>query len=117
MPSFGDNLKQLRTERKLSQTELANLVKVHPTHVSRYERGQANPTVDVVRKIAEALNVSSDQLIYGDADQMAKDKIRDKDLLMQFNRVEQLPEAKKLLVKEFLDAFLFKTDLKEKLTA
>jgi transcriptional regulator with XRE-family HTH domain len=114
MPSFGDNLKRLRTERKLSQTELANLVKVHPTHVSRYERNQANPTVDVVRKIAEALSVSADQLIYGDASQMAKDKIQDNELLNMFSKVQSLATDDIHCVKSLLNAYLIKSDLQQK---
>jgi len=42
--------------------------------------------------------------------------ISDKELLDQFRRVEQLPQDRKKLIKEFLDAFLIKTELKQKLS-
>jgi Fe-S cluster biosynthesis and repair protein YggX len=41
--------------------------------------------------------------------------ISDQELLIQFKKVEQLPEKKKQLVKEFLDAFLFKDNIKNQL--
>lgn len=115
MPSFGENLKQLRSERELSQLELAGLVKMHPTHISRYERGQASPTVEVVRKIAEALNVSADQLIYGDAGRMARERIQDSELLNMFSKVQDLTKEDIHCVKSLLNAYLIKSDLQQKL--
>jgi len=41
--------------------------------------------------------------------------ITDEELLVQFSKVEQLPTNKKKLVKEFLDAFIFKNDLQKQL--
>lgn len=115
MPSFGDNLKLFRTERKLSQGELAELVQMHSTHISRYERNQANPTIDVVRKIAEALKVSADQLIYGNKEQMAREKIQDNELLAMFSKVQDLAADDVQCVKSLLNAYIIKSDLQQKL--
>ena len=41
--------------------------------------------------------------------------ISDKELMTQFKRIAKLPKEKKAIVKELLDAFLLKNDLKEKL--
>jgi transcriptional regulator with XRE-family HTH domain len=114
MTSFGDNLKQVRTEQRLSQSELADIIKMHSTHISRYERNQANPTVDVVRKIAEALKVSADRLIYGDTNQMANDSIQDRDLVRMFSKVQNLASDEVSCVKSLLDAYLMKSELKNK---
>ena len=38
------------------------------------------------------------------------------ELLLQFEKIEKLPEAKKQLVKEFLDAFILKSNLQQQLT-
>lgn len=114
MTSFGDNLKKLRTERKLSQGELAGLVKMHPTHISRYERNQTNPTVDVVRKIAQVLRVSADQLIYGETNQMAQQMISDNELLQMFSQVQQLTDTDVACVKSLLNAYIIKSELQQK---
>ncbi|MFZ6053509.1 helix-turn-helix domain-containing protein [Halocola ammonii] len=116
MPSFGENLKQLRAQRKISQGELAGMIKMHPTHISRYERNQASPTVEVVRKIAEALQVSADELIYGDSKDMASEKINDKELLQMFSQVQKLNTDDVHCVKSLLGAYLIKSDLQQKLT-
>lgn len=112
---FKARLKQIRTQKGLSQNQLAKMVKVHVTNISRYERGENKPTTDVLQRLADALAVSSDYLMSGTLDDAANKSISDKELLSQFIRVEKLPSDKKHLVKEFLDAFLFKADLQQKL--
>ncbi len=39
LEQFADNLKRLRTEKGISQEDLANKIHVHSNHLSRYERG------------------------------------------------------------------------------
>lgn len=108
MSDFASRLKQLRTQRNLSQTELAKQVGVHYNHIGRYERGQSKPTAQTLTKLAEALGVSTDFLMEGNTNEAAKATFQDRELLMQFKQVEQLNEQDKHLVKEFLNAFLTK---------
>lgn len=57
MTSFSENLKRLRLERKMTQDELAELLKTSKQVISRYENGQRSPKVSTVAAFAEALNV------------------------------------------------------------
>ena len=50
---------------------------MHPVQFSRYERGQSVPSIEVVQKIADALEVTIDQLLYGDQDNKAEQSIID----------------------------------------
>ena len=77
--------------------------------------GIFNPTANVLNKLAQALDVSPDFLINGTLDNKAENSISDTELLIQFRRVEQLSPDKKRLVKEFLDAFLFKDSIQKQL--
>jgi len=113
---FKDRIKQERVKIGLSQSALAKLVGVHVTNISRYERGENKPTSAVLTKLADALLVSADYLMNGSIEDNASQSISDKTLLDQFKKVEQLPENKKLLIKEFLDAFLMKDDLQKQFT-
>lgn len=115
MTSFGDNLKKIRTAKNVSQGELAELISMHPSHISRYERNLTNPTVDVVKRIADALKVSADELIYGDTQQKAKDKIQDNELLGMFARVQSLKQDDIGCIKSLISAYILKTDLQQKL--
>lgn len=106
--NFPNRLKQLRKQHNLSQSQLAERVNLHYNHIGRYERGQSRPTSDALSRLAEALDVSTDYLLDGEEEEAAKASFSDRELLQQFQDIEQLPEKDKHLVKEFLDAFLTK---------
>ena len=112
--TFKDRLKTARNAKGFSQSNLAKTIGVHVTNISRYERGENKPTSEVLSKLADALAVSADYLMSGSTDHIAQGTISDKELLEQFRKVEQLPQNKKALIKEFLDAFLIKAELQKK---
>ncbi len=56
--SFGDRLRELRTERGLSQERLAEEAGLHRNYVSSVERGERNIGLDNIHALAEALSVS-----------------------------------------------------------
>lgn len=60
-PDFGRRLKQLRTERHLSQAALAG-EGVSPGYLSRLESGARPPTAQVVAYIAQRLNITVEEL-------------------------------------------------------
>jgi len=117
MPNnFGDNLKMFRVEKNFSQQELADAIGMHSTHLSRYERNLTAPSIDVVKKIAEVLGISIDTLIYGQQDERAKGSIKDNELLTMFAKVQSLSNKQQDTVKDFLSAFVLKTDLQKTLS-
>lgn len=52
------NLRQIRRARGFSQVELAEMVGCSQGMISKIEKGQANPTLDIIEAIAGALKVS-----------------------------------------------------------
>lgn len=52
---FGMRVKELRTLRKLSQEQLAEKVGISPKYMSRIETGQQFPSIDIIVKLAKAL--------------------------------------------------------------
>jgi transcriptional regulator with XRE-family HTH domain len=115
MTNFGDNLKEARTKKGVSQSQLAGLMGIHPAHISRYERNQTVPSIDVVKKFADLLEVTTDMLVYGGEDEKAKDKITDNELLTMFSKAQALNEEDRKCVKSFLKAFLFQKDMQKQL--
>lgn len=113
--TLGERIQEQRKAKGLSQSELAKAAKVHFSNIGRYERGEAMPASDILSRIAQELEVSQDFLSNGTLHEKASAQIKDQELLSQFHRVEQLSPAKKALVKEFLDAFLFKDHVKGQL--
>lgn len=59
---LGENIKQLRKEKNISQKELASLIDVSQRLISNYEDGSATPTVENLIKIADTFKVSLDYL-------------------------------------------------------
>ena len=61
-----NNLKQLCTERKLSQTELGKIVGVSKNSISSIETGQYCPTSKLALLLCIALDVKFEDLFYFD---------------------------------------------------
>lgn len=109
MGSLAERIKEGRKNKKLSQQKLAELANVHYTNIGKYERGEATPSSSVLNRIAQALELSPDFLMNGTLEDKATSEIKDQELLMQFKKIDKMPEDKKSLLKEFLDSFIFKT--------
>lgn len=59
---LGRALSLLRTERRLSQSQLAELSGVNKSLISRYERGQVEPTFESVNRLLDALGATRQDL-------------------------------------------------------
>lgn len=65
-PDFGPTLRDLREKKGFSQVSLAELVGIAANTVARIERGEAEPTWGLARRLADALGVSLDAFRDGD---------------------------------------------------
>lgn len=63
MVDFGNRLRRLRKERKLTQKELAGRIGVKNSVISFYEVGDRTPSLEVLVKLSKALHVSTDVLL------------------------------------------------------
>ena len=54
---FGKAIRRRRRELDLSQEELAERAELHRTYVSDIERGDRNPSLENIEKLAKALNI------------------------------------------------------------
>lgn len=115
--SFSKRLKQVRIEKGLSKTELSNLAGVHHVQIGRYENKGARPSTDVLSKIANALEVSTEYLLNGSKNDLANQTLQDKELLNQFKVIESFPAERKLIIKELIDAFILKNNLQKQLAS
>ncbi len=62
---FGEFVYKLRSERKLSQSKLGELVGVSNKAVSKWENGVSKPSMDTLKKLAEVFDVSVEELLDG----------------------------------------------------
>lgn len=60
---IGEGLKRFRNEFRLQQKEVAQALNIKPQAYQVYEADKVMPSVEVVKKIAVAFNVSMDYLV------------------------------------------------------
>ena len=60
---LGANLKRIRIKKDISQGDIARALGVDRGFISNIENGKTNPTLATITKLAQALEVSSDQLL------------------------------------------------------
>ncbi len=97
---LGENMMLVRKKKGLSQAELGKLIGTSGDVVGRYERGDIKPSIDVVGKIADALDVSLDYLV-------GKSNILlDKQMLKRFQDISELDEAKRNTLFDLIDTYI-----------
>ncbi len=67
--AFSQRLRSARELRRLSQGELADRSGLQPSAISHFETGSRSPSFDNLRRLADALTVTTDYLI-GRSDEM-----------------------------------------------
>jgi transcriptional regulator with XRE-family HTH domain len=88
--TVGVRIKELRTQKKLNQPELARIIGLTYIQIGRYETGKSNPSADVLNRLAQALDTTTDFLMKGTEDEEVAAQLSDKELLKQLRQVEQL---------------------------
>ena len=71
--NISKSLVQLRKKNNLSQSDLASKTGISQVMVGKYERGDASPSIEVAKKIADVFEVSLDSLV-GDGQNITFDK-------------------------------------------
>ena len=101
--SFTDRFLQLRKKHLLTQQQMADAVGIHITQVKRYEGGDAQPSLDALKKIAVAFNITTDWLIFEDGEREPKDELK-----LKFEAITQMDEDERHVVLSVLDSMILK---------
>lgn len=97
----GKIITELRDKKGWSQADLADKSGVSRVMVGKYERGEAVPSIDAAKKIADALETSLDYLT-GDT----KTPAYDKKTLQRLEDLQQLEEPKKQTLFDLMDTYI-----------
>lgn len=65
MNKFPEQLKTLRTQKRLSQEDLATHLQLSRQAISRWENGETSPDLETLVKLASIFDVSLDELVLG----------------------------------------------------
>jgi transcriptional regulator with XRE-family HTH domain len=105
MMTIGEHIMLLRKKKGLSQNDLGKAIGTSGDIIGRYERDAMSPTIQVIMRLADALDVSIDYLV-------GKTKFQlDKDTMERLEDLAKLPEDKRAYVFALIDMCLrdFKT--------
>jgi transcriptional regulator with XRE-family HTH domain len=104
---FPERLQHLRKQKGLTQKTLADAVGMSLIQISRYESGQSQPTLDVLRRLAVALSVSADELLFDSEERGPEEELR-----LQFEAISRFDAEEKKVVKAVLDSLILKHEAK-----
>lgn len=80
---LGENIYNLRKKHKLSQENLAELVKVTRQTISNWELGETSPNPDQLKLLSTALDVSIDELLNNDIRNILEEKVSNTEKLAE----------------------------------
>lgn len=63
LEKFGQKMQKVRQSNDITQEELAARLGMHRTYIGLIERGERNPTIRTLYKIAKALKVQASELL------------------------------------------------------
>ena len=63
MESIGNKIRELRNENLLTQKDLAEKLFVSAQAVSRWEKGEVEPSIETIKQMASIFSVSVDELL------------------------------------------------------
>jgi transcriptional regulator with XRE-family HTH domain len=110
---LGKRIMDLRKEKNMSQTDLANKVDLSYAQIGRYETKNVQPPAEILKKMAEALETTVDYLINGTTDEKAQASLKDAELMRYFKEMDVLPDSEKNTLVKLIGAYI--RDYKAKL--
>lgn len=93
----GPKIRQLRKERKLTQTELASRIGIQQSDLSRMEKGEYRVSLDTLFKILAVFNVSISEFF----DDVNKESLTPRDVQVMRD-LKRLPGNVRREVEEFI---------------
>ncbi len=77
MKSIGETIANLRKQKGMTQSELAEKMNVTDKAVSKWERDLSCPDINTISKLADILDVSVDELLKAKKQDYSNNKIKD----------------------------------------
>lgn len=108
---FINNLKSLRTNKGLKQEELAKILGLSRSTITKYETGEREPDFEILEKIADYFNVSTDFLLGREKRELLNvnettASYRISRISTLHEKIDRLPEEKQKLIETITDSFL-----------
>lgn len=117
MKNIGDRIKELREEKGITQSELGSILGISGKTISNYEKSDRQPSLELISKISDFFQVSTDYLING-KESIATDKgvvkIKFKSGNLATIKKEETQLLIKMLEENLIDAETLIAELKKR---
>lgn len=98
---IGNKIREARKRAGLTQLQLANKIFVSESYIALIESNKRNPSTIVLSKIAEALNLTTDQILFETSSRSFHSFTKEWESIIADRSPEQIETALKLLRKYF----------------
>jgi len=110
--NFAARLVAARKSASLTQQQLAGRSGAHVTQIRRYEAGSSQPTLDVLRSLGLALNISADSLLFDEDERGPQNPT----LRLKLEAVDQFTPDQQEHVTAYIEGALLRHHAKQALT-
>ncbi|HAE91684.1 MAG TPA: XRE family transcriptional regulator [Tissierella sp.] len=97
---FGEILRNLRKEADITQEELGNIVGVTTSMIGMYETNARKPSYEVLLKIAEYFNVTTDYLLGKSDSKTSNNKLAEQEKYIESIRLDTAEDAMKFILQQ-----------------
>ena len=87
---------------------MADQIGLHVNQVRRYEAGSAQPSLEALKKIAIAMRVTIDSLVFGPGERGPDEELR-----LQLKAISHMPEVEKKIIQALLEGMIVKHQTKQ----
>lgn len=109
------NLKLLREKNDLTQASLAKILKISPSTIAMYERGERKPDPDMIIKISNYFNISTDYLL-GRDEPIQKQKNLSPTQERLLKKITNFSDEEILEIEKFMDYMQARKEMDNKST-
>jgi len=102
--SIALKLITIRKKMRLTQPQMADLLGIHVNSLKKYETKQTRPSIDVLKKMATALHVTTDSLLFEEHEREPKGGFA-----LQLEAIKEMPDNEQLVVREVLESLIIKS--------
>ncbi len=101
--NFPERVARLRKQKGWTQQVLADHVGVQVLQIRRYESAKSQPTLEAIKRMAVALGVTADELIFDTDERGPSD-----DFKLQFEALQDFDEEERKIARALLDSLILK---------
>ena len=96
--AIGNRIRAYRLERKLSQEVLSEMADLTPAHFSHIERGNTKPSLPTLIRIANALEITIDDLLCDNVEKSRHVRVKDVDHLLEDCTPQEIKALTEILI-------------------